>query len=100
MTHRVKVKLDRNHHQIVEALQNAGYAVQSLAAVGHGCPDLLVCSESGDLFLLEIKWPGAHLTDDQAEWEMVWPGQMYVVHTPEEALAACAYRDALKTMKG
>ena len=34
-------RTDENHTAIVQALLDAGCSVQSLAAVGCGCPDLL-----------------------------------------------------------
>ena len=99
MTHRVKVKLDANHHEIVAALKAEGYAVQSLAAVGHGCPDILVCDKRGELFLAEIKMPGGRNTPAQMKWQQDWMWPVYTVRSVKDALAVCAYRDALKSLK-
>lgn len=34
-------RVDRNHPEIVAALEKAGCLVQSLGQIGSGCPDLL-----------------------------------------------------------
>jgi Holliday junction resolvase len=47
-------KIDANQEQIVSALRAAGATVQSLAAIGNGCPDLLVGFNRKTL-LMEIK---------------------------------------------
>jgi hypothetical protein len=47
-------KVDANQTEIVQALRQIGAVVQSLAAVGNGCPDLLV-GYRNRLFLLELK---------------------------------------------
>lgn len=49
-------KVDANHSAIVEALRKAGAQVLSLAAVGKGCPDLLVLHR-GRYQLFEVKNP-------------------------------------------
>jgi len=66
--------------------------VQSLAAVGKGCPDLLV-GRAGRCFLLEVKDgskpPSARqLTPDQQAWHRSWAGHAAVVETSEAALLA------------
>lgn len=51
-------KVDLNHGAVVDALRAKGYLVLSLAAIGKGCPDLLVCHPfSLNYFLLEVKNP-------------------------------------------
>ena len=80
-------KIDANQPEIVAALRAAGYYVQSLAAVGHGFPDLLACKKSGAIMLLEVKMPGERLTPDERNWHAVFPGPVFVVHSIEEALA-------------
>jgi hypothetical protein len=85
-------KVDANQDQVVSALRAAGAAVQSLAAIGKGVPDLLV-SFRGRLFLLEVK-DGAKvksaqkLTEAQAKWHQTWAAQVEVVNSPEAALRA------------
>jgi Holliday junction resolvase len=84
-------KVDANQQKIVEILRAAGATVQSLAAVGHGCPDLLV-GWGGKTLLMEIKdgskVPSAQkLTDDQIKWHGAWMGgPLAVVDGPEAAL--------------
>lgn len=85
-------KIDANQTAIVSALRAAGATVQSLAAVGKGCPDLLV-GLRGSTFLMECKdgrlSPSRReLTPDQIEWHVEWRGgACAVVNSPEEALA-------------
>lgn len=85
-------KVDANQAEIVQALRQIGATVQSLAAVGNGCPDLLV-GYRNRLFLLEIKDgnkpPSAQkLTPDQVEWHRVWQGHVVVVNSVDSAIAA------------
>jgi Holliday junction resolvase len=86
-------KVDRNQAEIVKALRKAGATVQSLAAIGEGCPDVL-CGFERQTVLLEIKDgtkpPSAReLTPDQVQWHLNWRGGACVVVTSVgEALAA------------
>ena len=86
-------KVDANHAEIVKALRKVGAFVQSLAAVGDGCPDLLVGFRKST-FMLEIKDgakpPSAReLTFDQIIWHTEWNGgPCMVVYSVPEALAA------------
>jgi hypothetical protein len=86
-------KIDANQPDIVAALRKCGATVQSLAATGHGVPDLLV-GHQGRTLLLEIK-DGSRpkserqLTPDQIEWHINWRGgPCMVVNSVEEALAS------------
>lgn len=88
---RRKAKVDDNQNEIVDALRKAGCAVLSLAAVGKGCPDLLVQRAGIYLYLLEVKDgskpPSARrLTPDQKEFFLSW--NAYVVNDIAEALKA------------
>lgn len=89
---RTAAKVDANQPEIVAALRRVGATVQPLHAVGRGCPDLCV-GWRGATFLLEVK-DGAKapskrkLTDDQVDWHDGWKGQVAVVCSVEEALAA------------
>ena len=84
-------KVDANQQKIVEILRSAGATVQSLAAIGHGCPDLLV-GWGRKTLLMEIKdgskVPSAQkLTEDQIKWHGAWMGDpLAVVDGPEAAL--------------
>lgn len=89
---RYAAKTDDNQAEIVSALRMAGASVQSLAAVGKGVPDLLVCFRT-KLHLLEIKdgakVPSARLlTTDQLAWHAKWQGPVSIVHSIDEALRA------------
>jgi hypothetical protein len=83
-------RIDRNHRQIVRALEQVGASVQSLAAVGDGCPDLLV-GRAGRWFVLEVKDgskpPSARtLTPEQREWIDRANGDVHVVTSIDEAI--------------
>ena len=86
-------RTDANHAGIVEALRQIGCAVQSLATVGGGCPDLLVRAPDMRLVLLEVK-DGAkrasarRLTPDQVQWHQQWGAPVAVVLDVQEAIAA------------
>lgn len=89
-------KVDRNQAEIVQALRKAGATVQSLAAIGKGCPDLLV-GHNGRNLLLEVKdgdlSPSRRkLTADEREWVGGWKGRAHVVESVEEALAYLNWR--------
>jgi len=87
---RKAAKTDRNQIEIVDALRQIGASVQSLAATGKGCPDLLV-GYRGINYLMEIKdgdkVPSARkLTIDQEHWHSVWRGSVHIVKSLNEAL--------------
>ena len=96
-------KIDANQPEIVAALRKAGATAQSLAAIGQGVPDLLVCyappggfgapSSRPTLHLLEVKdgrkVPSARLlTPDQVAWHAKWGGPVAIVESVEDALRA------------
>jgi Holliday junction resolvase len=67
-------RIDANHKEIVKALRDAGATVVSLAAMKHGCPDLLV-GYAGETVLMEIKRNAkAKFTPDQLEFLGKWKG--------------------------
>jgi Holliday junction resolvase len=67
-------RIDTNHKEIVKALRDAGATVVSLAAMKHGCPDLLV-GYAGETVLMEIKRDAkAKFTPDQLEFLGKWRG--------------------------
>lgn len=83
-------KIDANQAAIVAALRSVGAGVQSLAAVGQGCPDLVV-GFRGNCFLIEVKDgskpPSARgLTDAQLRWHALWPGQVAIAESEDDAL--------------
>lgn len=85
-------RTDANQLDIVLALRQVGASVQPLHMVGQGCPDLLV-GVRGINLVLEIKDgtkpPSAQrLTPDEANWHALWRGQLLIVRSIKEALAA------------
>jgi hypothetical protein len=82
-------KVDSVQEEIVSALRDAGARVQSLAAIGKGCPDILVANGEGiwsSLYLMELKTGKAEPNELQKKWHIEWNAPVYVVRTPEEAL--------------
>jgi Holliday junction resolvase len=83
-------RTDANHEEIVKALRAVGASVQSLAAVGHGVPDLLV-GYQGKTILMEVKdgtkSPSKRqLTEDQVRWIDAWSGgSVFIVDNVEAA---------------
>lgn len=87
---RRKAKVDANHAGVVAALRSIGCSVQSLAAIGKGCPDLLV-ARGGLMWLMEVKdgdkaASRIQLTPDQKEWMDKWRGNVYIVTSAEHAM--------------
>ena len=83
-------KIDRNQPEIVKGLRQYGATVTSLAAVGAGCPDLLV-GYRGANYLMEVKdgelAPSARaLRPTQVEWHGDWRGQVAVVYSLDDAI--------------
>ena len=73
-------------------LFRSGATVQSLSAIGAGCPDLLV-GYKGVNYLIEVKDgskppSGRKLTPDQVEWLGKWKGAAVTVTTLDEAIGA------------
>ena len=81
-------KIDSNQVEIVQALRQCGYWVESLATVGHGWPDLFVVSKTdvSRVMLLEVKGRAGRLTDDEKIFFSMYPGRVCVVRSPEEAI--------------
>jgi len=72
-------RVDDNQAEIVAALRLAGCNVQSIAAVGGGCPDLIV-GLNERVVVMEIKdgekVPSARkLTKDEQKWHAIWADQ-------------------------
>ena len=82
-------KVDDTQDAIVKALRATGASVLSLAAVGNGAPDLLVCVREGEcewLYTLECKTGKGKLRASQEKFAAEWRGTVHVVRTPDEAL--------------
>ena len=96
-------RVDANHAQVVSALRAAGAAVQSLASVGVGVPDLLVgVPGTNRLALFEVKdgkKPPSHrkLTDAQVIWHERWKD--YPVCTVDGPEAALRHLKVLQRLK-
>ena len=87
-------RTDTNQTAIVSALRRAGCNVLSLAAVGGGCPDLLV-HRAGWIYLLEIKdgrksASRRQLTPHQKRFHADWP--VALVTDEREALTVVGLR--------
>jgi hypothetical protein len=84
-------RIDANQKAVVKALEARGAEVESLANMGGGVADLLVCADWPNLKLLEVKdgdkAPSRReLTPDQMAWHKRFP--VTVVNSPEEAVIA------------
>ena len=79
--------MDSNQNAIVAALKAAGCSVQSLAMVGQGCPDLIVC-RAGKMALLELKAGRGKVNQAQYLWALQWNGPVHYVRSVDEALDA------------
>lgn len=94
--HYRRTKRDQNHGAIVAALRQAGADVLDLAAIGNGCPDLLVFY-GGWTVLLEVKNPltkrgqqgtGKTTVEKQAAFKVKWHGPIVTVESIDQALWA------------
>lgn len=88
---RRSARIDANHTEIVRTIRAMGCTVQDLAAVGKGCPDILV-GVAGRNVLMEIKdgeKPPSkrRLTADQQRWHARWRGQVVTVESCEQVEA-------------
>lgn len=91
-------RTDANQVEIVSALRAIGCSVSDTSGVGGGFPDLAVGFRKRTL-LLEVKDgskpPSAReLTPDQVLWHISWRGQVAVVTSIEEAIAAITAESA------
>ena len=69
---RRRAKVDNNHAEIVSAYRAHGAHVVSLAGVGNGVPDLMICYK-GRVHLVEVKQPGQKLRPLQVDFARWWP---------------------------
>lgn len=79
-------RADSNQPEIVRALRLIGAGVVSLASIGGGVPDLLV-ARHGRTVLMEVKTAKGKLNAAQEEFRATWPGAIYTVRTPEDAIS-------------
>lgn len=86
------VNRDRNHAEIVRALESLGCSVRDTAAVGGGFPDLVV-GMMGRNFLVEVKNPDttygkSGLNEAQTVFAEQWRGHpVSVISTVQEAVS-------------
>lgn len=80
-------RTDSNQVAILNALRAVGATVADTHTVGDHFPDLVI-GYRGSNYLLEVKTANGHLTHGQLLWHTLWRGNVFVVRTPEEALAA------------
>lgn len=89
---RTSARIDANQGEVVKALRSAGALVLSLAAIGKGCPDLLV-SWKGVLVLMEIKdgskpQSQRKLTSMEADFFDKWSDSpVFVVESVDDAIS-------------
>ena len=81
---RLRAKVDSNQAAIVHALREAGCSVQPLHQLGHGIPDLLVATPSGETLLVEVKSAKGSLTPEQVQWISRWQGRVEIIRDPDE----------------
>ena len=91
-------RVDANQRAIVAALRQIGASVQSLADIGHGCPDLLV-GFRGRTLLFEVKdgskvKSARALTPDEEAWIGAWEGApVFVVESVEQAIQTVTFEE-------
>ena len=83
---KLRARVDKNHKEIVECFRKIGCSVLSLAAVGKGCPDLLI-SYQKQCYLVEVKDTGGTLRESQKEFMRTWGSPVYVVRSKEECVS-------------
>lgn len=89
---RLRAKVDSNHAEIVDAFRRMGVAVQSLAQMGGGVPDLLV-SVGGITWLIEVKSGNKEENELQQKWAEKWKGVRMTVRD------VAGVESAVKTMR-
>lgn len=78
-------RTDKCQADIVKALRSVGVQVEYIKLP----LDLLIAygrGEPKETALMECKMPGEHLNKSQVEFIARWPGKVFVVHSPEEAV--------------
>jgi Holliday junction resolvase len=73
-----KRRVDLDQRAVIARLEERGFSVLNLSAVGQGCPDLLV-GKNGQNFLLEIKSEKGTLTPAQIEFHKNWQGHCKII---------------------
>ena len=84
---RKRPKLDNNHRQIKNELEQCYIKIVDLAGVGDDVPDLLVARRGINL-LVELKSPGGKLSPGQYEFILQWPAPVMVADCIEQIIEA------------
>ena len=87
-------RIDKGQPLIVAALRRIGAKVKHTHMVGDDFPDLVVGFRKRNI-LLEVKSKGRKETEGQSEFASSWPGEVYTVWTPEEAVAVVIGKEAM-----
>lgn len=84
---RYAARSDKNEKEIIRALEKVGAHVYRIKKP----LDLLVCYR-GKTMLLEVKTDKGRLTPVQTEFLKVWPGDVYIARSIEDAIKAVTWR--------
>lgn len=87
-------RVDQNHAAIVDTFRRLGWSVQSLAAVGKGCPDLLV-AKRGHTLVVEVKTAKGKLNAEQRAWVDGWQAAVFILQSPDDVVRLDRYGDGL-----
>lgn len=87
---RTAARIDDNQLKIVQTFRSLGFSVISIAAVGCGCPDLIV-ARNGIIRLIEIKDGSKppserRLTPDQEKFHAEWKATIPIVTSVEDVI--------------
>lgn len=86
-------RADKSQQPIIDALRKIGAKVVSASQLGH-FPDLIVGYRKRTI-LMECKTPGEKAKKKDTDFVANWPGEVHIVYTPEEAIAACTRADVI-----
>lgn len=84
-------RVDINQAEIVDALRKVGVSVEIIKLP----LDLLICCR-GETALVEVKTEEGSFTKVQAEFLARWPGKVYVVRSPQDAVAQVLGPDVMR----
>ena len=80
---RLAARVDGTQKEIVKALRAVGVQVYYIKK-----PVDLLCALGKRNVLIEVKDEDGRLTKDQIDFMAIWPGELHVCQTPEQALRA------------
>lgn len=90
---------DKNHNDIKEALERAGYKVYDTYRTGFGFPDMLALNKNNVPILIEAKLPGETLSEQEEKFWINYPGLKFVAFDAQQAIDRMAEHDSL-TLRG